>query len=148
MPWWTWWKSWKNIIKKKNNKTKNNSGSSSDDDLREHNREDQARYKPSEEIINKLTKHSYNKPKKLDIIKQGIKQGYIPNAKMETLHKEYDILKFEKINMITSVEVCFRNTDNIHGRPTYITNFPKLSKRWTNIEEMFQKLTKIGDSEC
>ena len=106
-------------IKNKGNiiKQKNSSGSSSDDDLREDNREDQARYKPSEQIINKLTNHSYNNFKKLVIIKQGIKLGYIPNAKMETLNQEDDIIKYEKINLIPSTEVHFRNKDTMKGRP-------------------------------
>ena len=61
---------------------------------------------------------------------------------METLHQEDAILKFEKMNMITSVEVYFRNEDNINGRPADITNFPTLSKIWKNIPDMFPKLTK------
>ena len=81
---------------RKHNKIIFSSESSSDDNLRLGNREDEARYKPIEEIINKLTNHSYNNPKKLEIIKQGIKLGYMPNTKMETLHQEDDILEFEK----------------------------------------------------
>ena len=67
---------------------------------------------------------------------------FIPNPKFETLQQEYDILKFEKMNMITSIEAYIRNEDAIHGKAAEITNFPTLSKRWKNIDDMFQKLTK------
>ena len=44
--------------------------------------------------------------------------------------------------MITSIEVYFRNEAAINGRSADIINFPTMSKRWKNIAEMFQKLTK------
>ena len=44
--------------------------------------------------------------------------------------------------MITSVDAYFRNEDTINGRPADITDFPTLSKRWKNISDLFQKLTK------